>query len=573
MCGIAGIYGGGDIEAMTRRLSHRGPDAEGFYRDGPLQLGVRRLAVIDLEGGRQPLTNARGRLHIAYNGEVFNYQELRSQLEAKGHTFLTRSDTEVVLNAYEQWGPDCLARFNGMFAIAIWDGGTLFLARDRMGEKPLFYARHQGRFLFASEIKALLAEMPAEPNIDEHFAVLEAAIEPQTLFKGIQSLEPGHSLTYDGRTLSTSRYWALPEEPAEPRPEGELVEELQGLVRDAVKVRLRADVPIGLFLSGGLDSSFIGAVARPAKAFTCRLPFGAAFDELCHADTAARAIGAEHLTTAVGPREFQAEFPRIVWHLDQPIATASTIAEFALARLARDHVTVVLGGQGADEAFGGYVRHVLMSEEDRLGQSEILRDYMPLGRVLWGAAAFTNPADRYFELLHRGLGDDAPFRERARMLFARHRGSLVNQMGAVDFSLTFPSLIAMNDRAAAAYGLENRTPFLDHRLLEFAFRLPARSKIDGLSTKVALRRAARGIVPDAIVDRPDKKGLAVPVERWLTGELKPWADELTASLARRGVDVQPRYDRRPFDRSLFTKVSLELWFRTFIDRRADGPVS
>ncbi len=572
MCGIAGIWGKGDILAMTRRLVHRGPDDEGFHKDGPLQLGVRRLSVIDLETGHQPLSTADGRYWIAYNGEVFNYVELKRELEAKGHRFRTKSDTEVVVAAYAEWGRACLERFIGMFAFAIWDGRTLFLARDRLGEKPLFWTRHDGRFLFASEIKALLGEVPAEPAIDERFAVLEAAIEPETLFKGIFSLEPAHWLTFDGHELKTGRYWSLPEGPPDERPEAEIAEELGTLLADAVRLRLRSDVPVGLFLSGGLDSSLLAALARPEKVFTCRLPYGDAYDEYGHAEAMARHFGLEPLTVELTPQDFRREYPRILWHLDQPIATTSSAAEFALARLAREHVTVVLGGQGSDEAFGGYVRHAFLTEEERLAQSELLRNYQPLAHILWGRDVFGDPAERYFQLLRRGVGCDAPILERVRALFAR-RGSLVDRLGAVDFALTFPSLIVMNDRAAAAYGLENRTPFLDHRIVELAFRLPQRLKIDGFTTKAIVRRVARGLVPDPIVDRPDKKGLGVPVGRWLAGELKPWADELAAGLERRGITITPVEERGEFDRSLFTKVSLELWFRTFIDRRAEGPLA
>jgi asparagine synthase (glutamine-hydrolysing) len=572
MCGIAGIWGKGDILAMTRRLVHRGPDDEGFHEDGPVQLGVRRLSVIDLETGHQPLSTADGRYWIAYNGEVFNYVELKRELEAKGHRFRTKSDTEVVVAAYAEWGPACLERFIGMFAFAIWDGRTLFLARDRLGEKPLFWTRHDGRFLFASEIKALLAEVPAEPAIDERFAVLEAAIEPETLFKGIFSLEPAHWLTFDGHGVKTGRYWSLPEGPLDERPEAEIAEELGALLADAVRLRLRSDVPVGLFLSGGLDSSLLAALARPEKVFTCRLPYGDAYDEYGYAETMARHLGLEPVTVELTPQDFRREYPRILWHLDQPIATTSSAAEFALARVAREHVTVVLGGQGSDEAFGGYVRHAFLTEEERLAQSELLRNYRPMAQILWGKDVFGDPAERYFQLLRRGVGCDAPILEKVRALFAR-RGSLVDCLGAVDFALTFPSLILMNDRAAAAYGLENRTPFLDHRIVELAFRLPQRLKIDGFTTKAIVRRVARGLVPDAIVDRPDKKGLGVPVGRWLAGELKPWADELVAGLERRGITITPEKERGEFDRSLFTKVSLELWFRTFIDRRAEGPLA
>jgi asparagine synthase (glutamine-hydrolysing) len=572
MCGIAGAYGGGDIAAMTARLEHRGPDDVGFHRDGPLQLGVRRLAVIDIETGHQPLSDFCGRYWIAYNGELFNYIELREELVAKGHRFRTRSDTEVVVTAFAEWGVECLRRFVGMFAFAIWDGRSLFLARDRFGEKPLFYAHRQGRFHFASEIKSLLVEVPAEPNVDDRFGVLEAAIEPETLFKGILSLEPAHYLLFDGEHVVTKRYWSLPEGPLDTRPEAEVAEELAALLKEAVRLRLRSDVPVGLFLSGGLDSSLLAALARPQKVFTCRLPYGEPYDEFVHASTMAGALGLTPTTITLSAADFRREFPRVIWHLDQPIATTSSAAEFALARLAREHVKVVIGGQGADEAFGGYVRHVFLTEEERLGRSELLRNYRPLARILWGDGVFGDPADRYFALLRRGSGPAEQALAKTRALFARE-GSLVDRMGAVDFALTFPSLILMNDRAAAAYGLENRTPFLDHRIVELAFRLPQASKISGFRTKAILRLVARGLVPDSIVDRPDKKGLGVPVQKWLSGELADWADELAHAAEKRGVVVQAVADRGEFDRSLFTKVSVELWFRTFIDRRGEGPVA
>jgi asparagine synthase (glutamine-hydrolysing) len=572
MCGIAGIHGSGDVRAMAARLVHRGPDAEGYYEDGPIHLGARRLSIIDLPGGQQPLCSDDGRHWIVYNGELFNYVELRSELEAAGCRFRTRADTEVVVNAYQQWGPRCLERFNGMFAFAVWNGRELFLARDRMGEKPLYYARDGARLLFASEIKGILAELPARPRLDDRFPVLETILEPDTLFEGVYSLEPGHCLTFDGNQLRIRRYWSLPEAPALDRPLDDLAEELRAVLADAVRLRLRSDVPLGVFLSGGLDSSMLAALARADKVFICHLPYGPAYDEFRHAQRMAEHLGARAFTVTVGPEDFRRELPRIIWHLEQPLSTMSSVAEFAVARLAREHVKVALGGQGADEAFGGYVRYVLMTEEERLGGSELLRDYHPLCRVLWGRGVFGPPAERYFSLLQRGKGS-AEVARRARATFEQRSGSLVDRMGALDFAVTFPSLITMNDRAAAAYSVENRTPFLDHRVLELAFRLPQRAKIDGLSTKVVLRKAARGLIPDAIIDRVDKKGLAVPVGAWLQGDLKDWATELADSLARRGVDFEPAAERGAFDRTLFTKVCLETWFRTFIDGQGRGPVA
>ncbi len=570
MCGIAGAYGPADIRAMIRTLTHRGPDDEGFYVDGPLQFGARRLAIIDLNTGHQPLSTATGSHWITYNGELFNYLEVRKELEQQGFRFNTTSDTEVVVTAYQAWGARCLERFVGMFAFAIWDGREIFIARDRLGEKPLYYWSMGGRFLFASEIKALLVEVEPEPSLDDRFAVLEASLEPDTLFRGIRALEPGCFLTFDGSSVKVSRYWKIPEESHDRRSPGELAEELRSLLTEAVRLRLRSDVPVGLFLSGGLDSSLLAAMARPTKTFSCHLPYGPAYDELSYAQTMRDALGCEMHTVTVTPEDFRRDFPAVIWHLEQPIGTTSSIAEFALARLASQHVKVAIGGQGSDEAFGGYVRYALLAEEERLGQSSLFREYHPLARILWGSDVFGPPADRYFSLIRRGIGSTAALEE-VRNIFGRS-GSLVDKMGATDFRMTFPSLITMNDRASAAFGVENRTPFLDHRVVEFAFRLPQALKIQGSQTKILLRQAARGLVPDSIIDCREKRGLGVPVGRWLANELKDWADDLTQSLRRRGIRLDPAQDRGEFDRTLFTQVSLELWFQTFIDGRGRGPI-
>ena len=570
MCGIAGAYGPADIRRMTEVLHHRGPDDEGFFSDGPVQFGARRLAIIDLTTGHQPLSTADGSHWITYNGELFNYVEIRNELASLGYQFKTTSDTEVVVTAYQAWGPQCLDRFIGMFAFAIWDGRQIFIARDRLGEKPVYYWTRGDRFLFASEIKGLLVEVPPEPILDDSFSVLESVLEPNTLFKGIKALEPGSYLVYDGQTTTVKRYWSIPEGPIDGRSAADLTSELRWLLEDAVRLRLRSDVPIGLFLSGGLDSSLLAALARPKKTFTCHLPYGPAYDESHYARLMSDAVGSEMHAATVGPADFRRDFSRVIWHLEQPIATTSSIAEFALARLASQHVKVAIGGQGADEAFGGYVRYALLAEEERIGASPLFREYHPLARLLWGPQVFGPLADRYFRLIQRGVGSDAPLQE-VRRIFGRP-GSLVDRMGAVDFKMTFPSLITMNDRAAAAFGVENRTPLLDHRLVEFAFRLPAELKLHGGQTKILLRQASRGLVPDAIIDRVEKKGLGVPVGRWLQNELKDWAGELSSSLERRGIELRAAHDRGEFDRTLFTRVSLELWFRTFIDNRGVGPV-
>ncbi|MDD5556342.1 MAG: asparagine synthase (glutamine-hydrolyzing) [bacterium] len=562
MCGIAGIWGEGDIRAMTECLAHRGPDDHGYHEDGALKLGVRRLNVIDLVTGHQPIRNEDGTIWIVHNGEIFNYRELRKELEPK-HRFYTKTDTEVIVHAYEEWGRDCLARFIGMFAFAVWDGRELFIARDRLGEKPLYYCRHGRRFLFASEIKALLREVPAEPVIDEEYLVFETPLLGNTMFRDIRSLEPGCCMVVRDGEPAVSRYWEIEPFDGPRRREADYVEELRWLIGDSVRLRLRSDVPLGVFLSGGLDSSLIACLARPEKVFSCRFPLGDRYDEFSYAAMVARAIGAEHLVIEPTAEDFRRDFPRVLYHLDHPIATPSSIAEFALARLAKPHVKVVLGGQGADEIFGGYVRYLLMLEEARLAEAPILRSYLPLARHFWSERMFRDPCERYFDLVRRGDDPSGRILGLFRGIFERQR-SLIDRMGYTDLKLTFPSLITMNDKAVAAVGLENRTPFLDHRIVEFAFRLPPEMKVRGFTTKHILREAARGIVPDAVIEREDKKGLVVPLNRWFDGELGEWCRELADSLARRGVAV-PRGGggRGEFDRSRYAAISLELWLRTF----------
>jgi asparagine synthase (glutamine-hydrolysing) len=563
MCGIAGIWGEGQIEPMTRILTHRGPDEEGFFVDGPVKLGNRRLKVIDLYTGTQPIRSDDGKYVIVYNGEVFNYRALRRELESE-FAFHTQTDTEVVLNAYRKWGADCVQRFNGQFAFLIYDGKTLFAARDRMGEKPVYWAHTDQGFFLASEIKAILTQMETKPRITESFWVFDAPIAPDTLFENIFELESGHTLTFDGEQVRIQRYWDVPITTEYPeRAEGELVEELAALIEDAVRLRMQADVPVGLFLSGGLDSSIMAAVARPDQVFSCRFPLGDAFDEFSYAELMARHVGArQHVVTPTAD-DLRENLETILWHLDQPIATASTVSEFALAKKASGNVTVVLGGQGADETFSGYVRYLLMHTEHELGKRPELANYHPLSRFFWRADMFGESAVRYFDLIHRAqVPDRTAHLDRVRAFFNGGR-NVLDSMGLADIRLSLPSLIQMNDRAAAAYGLENRCPFLDHRIVEFAFRLPPHLKVRDLTTKIALRKAARRWVPDAIVDRRDKKGLVVPIDLWLNGPLKSWTDEMIASLESRRLDIPPPTPRGTFDRSRYTKLCVELWFRRF----------
>jgi asparagine synthase (glutamine-hydrolysing) len=564
MCGIAGIWGKGDISSATEILYHRGPDASGSASPGPVSLGNRRLKVIDLKTGQQPMTNEDGTITLVFNGMIFNYRELRKELEAR-HRFRSQCDTEVILHAYEEWGEKCLDRFIGMFAFALWDGKELFLARDRMGEKPLYYTLPRGpvRFAFASEIKSLLTLVDAAPELDHEYGAFETSVGDRTLFQGIQTLPPGCFLRFDGRNVRVRRYWEIPSFDGPYQKEEYYVEKLRWLLEDAVRLRLRSDVPVGVYLSGGLDSSLIACIARPDVVFTCRYPYGERYDEFEHARTVARHVGARQVVIQPGAEDFKNDYPRILWHLDQPIATASSIGEFSLSRAASKHVKVVLGGQGADECFGGYVRYLLMTAEQELGDRPEIRHYLPLARFFWNSEMFADYPRRYYDLIRRGGGKEAAGLPTVRDAFSRH-AHLVDQIGRTDIEISLPSLITMNDRAAAAWGLENRTPFLDHRIVELAFQLPPELKIRDMEQKVILRKVARGLVPDSIIQRKDKKGLIVPIQLWLEGELQAWAGGLLASLRKRPFYRKlphPGTSRGEFDRRAYSLLSLELWYR------------
>lgn len=563
MCGIAGIWGKGDIKEMTRVLRHRGPDEEGFFEADAVKLGSRRLKVIDLVTGRQPIVSEDGKTAIVYNGEVFNYKELRAEL-AKEYTFTTQTDTEVVLHAYRKWGKDCISRFNGQFAFAIYDGEKLFCARDRMGEKPFYYAQNENGFYLASEIKALVTQVKSAPRIDETFWVFDCVLPPNTLFEGIFELPPAHSLTFDGKNTHIEQYWRIPNGDGVDRTENDLVDELRALIEDAVRLRMAADVPVGLFLSGGLDSAVMAGSVRPQDVFTCRFPLGEAFDEYEYAKVMADHVHArQHIVTPTAEM-LRDKLGHIIYSLDQPIATASTISEFSLAEKASEHVTVVLGGQGADEIFGGYLRYLFMNIEADLAQRPELANYYPLARFFWHENMFGDPAERYYHLIRRAeIADPTPYIDRLRSCFSSPKRSLTDCMGLADIQFSLPSLITMNDRAAAAFGLENRCPFLDHRIVEFAFRLPAKWKIHDLTTKRILRKAAAGLVPDRIINRRDKKGLVVPISQWLAGPLNNWATELEQSLAARKIKIPPTTARGEFDRGRYTRICLELWLREF----------
>ncbi|MBV8843469.1 MAG: asparagine synthase (glutamine-hydrolyzing) [Bryobacterales bacterium] len=625
MCAICGILNfdlakpvdAALIRRMTRVLSHRGPDDEGFYIRSGVGLGHRRLSVIDLDSGQQPIFNEDRSAVIVFNGEVYNYQELATELEAAGHSFETRSDTETILHAYEDYGESCVDRLRGMFAFAIWDARErrLFIARDRLGKKPLYYYAGRDFFAFASEIKALLEipEVPREVDPDslDLYLSLRYVPGPRTMFKNVYCLQPGHLMVVDRSGIRTQRpYWdiefpAAGEEDRE-QPARQRMEEFRNLLSESVRLRMIAEVPLGVFLSGGLDSTAILAQATALRGPGERMktfsigydgPGTEGADELEYARIAARAFHAAHHEYKLKASEFEAFVPDLVWHLDEPMADASCIPLYYISKLAREHITVVLSGEGADEILAGYAiyRRMLTLERVRRGVpgiaaiAPLLARLAPgdkLGRYLLDSA---KPIERRYQSVDRGpgfegkrklIGDDRAWKSelQLRAIFDSYfsrvaHASTLNKMLYVDAKVWLPDdLLNKADKMTMANGLELRVPFLDHQLVEFAANLPESAKIAGGNGKALLRESMKGFLPEAILKRP-KKGFPVPLSPWLRGPLRPFVRDRLCSpgsafsnyMDGSGVVRLVEEHEAGIDRSqeLWTLIVFESWERQF----------
>jgi asparagine synthase (glutamine-hydrolysing) len=626
MCGIAGFVGssvtparGADADVLARMcgvIAHRGPDDQGTLVLDGAALGMRRLSIIDLAGGHQPLSGCDPSVQIVFNGEVYNFRELQRELEARGHAFKTRSDTEAVVHAFEEWGAACVEHLRGMFAFAVWDGRTreLFVARDRVGKKPLYYTvTGGGDFVFGSELKSLLEHpgVPTEASDEavDAYLTLGYVPDPLSIFRGVWKLPPGHRLTFARGRVSVEAYWDFPvaADPA-PRRAEDYLEELRALLDEAVRVRLVADVPLGAFLSGGVDSSaVVGLMARntsrPVKTFSIGFREDS-YDELRYARLAAQHFGTEHQEFVVTP-DICAVVDELAWHFDEPFADSSAIPTYVVSKMAREHVKVVLSGDGGDELFAGYTRYAV--ERRRGGFARLPRVLragvmQPLGRKLphgaWGRNFIHNvaldPLERYLEEVsvftrlnrpalyteefRRRLGDDEG---KAAALFRGHAAHAAGT-GALGSLLYLDSktylpgdILTKVDRMSMAASLEARVPLLDHKLIEFVARIPPSLKMKGFETKHVFKQAVRGLVPDEILDRP-KQGFGVPIQKWINDELR---ERVRGTLAeprtlRRGY-FEPAYVRRLVDEhargrrdhstSLWALFMFELWHRTFLD--------
>ena len=626
MCGIAGVAGSLNADQavlgrMNAALRHRGPDGEGSYRDETVGLAMRRLAIIDLQTGDQPMFNEDHSVCVVFNGEIYNFRDLRSDLERLGHRFATQSDTEVVVHAYEQFGVGCVEHLWGMFALALWDSARkrLLLARDRLGKKPLVYYRAPDNGLaFASEFQALLAHpaVPREVNptaIDDYLTYLYVP-SPTSAYRDVRKLPPGHRLVWQPDRLVVERYWSPYFGGKLELPEDEAVEQFGDLFRDAVRRRLIADVPLGAFLSGGIDSSSVVAemaVLSTSQVKTFSIGFGERdLDELGYARQVAERFGTEHHERIVEPHAL-AILPTLVRHYGEPYGDSSAVPSYYVSRLTREHVTVALNGDGGDELLAGYERHWaarLAARYDSLPEFVRHRLVQPL--VPWVpaprqrraflrrakrflAAAHLPVLDRYLlwvgayspaqkaslyspDFVHSLHGNDSGHWLRAS-LAPEPELDPVDAVQRADTLLYLPEdLLVKIDIASMASSLEARSPFLDHRLVEFCAMLPSSYKLRGRTSKWLLRRLMRDRLPSRILTRP-KMGFGVPVGEWLRGELRPLLDDtvLSARALERGyfkpdavrsiVDehVSGRADRTPH---LWALLMLELWFQTFIDQ-------
>jgi len=622
MCGIAGIWGDVSqqrLQATADSLRHRGPDDEGYWIDREQGVGLanRRLSIIDLAGGRQPIANEDGRVVTVFNGEIYNYHELREDLIARGHQFRTKADTEVIVHLYEEHGVDAVEHLRGMFAIAIWDGAErqLVLYRDRAGKKPLYYAETDREFVFASEIKGLIAARGCSLDLD-HQALADylawmAVPAPATIYRHVRSIEPAQMLVVrDRRIARRQSYWQLHMLPKASTGFAEAVEEVDSNVREAVRLRLRSDVPVGVFLSGGIDSGIVTAVAAeqssaPLTTITVGFEDGS-YDERPLARLVADRYGTDHHEVLVKP-DLADALPKIADAFDQPFADSSAIPSYYVSQAAREHVKVVLNGDGGDEVFAGYRRHLAA----RANAALRLLDG-PLWRPLWWLAGVAMPTPRrsrtryaFAHRMVRGLGTTSHARymawnvdgfgdpELRRLLkpdfwdgsvasgerlvedqYNRLRGvGFVDRMLATDFATSLPNdLLVKMDIASMAHGLETRSPLLDHVLIDTAARYHESVKLGGRRTKPLLRALAERYLPEPIRTAP-KRGFEIPLVRWLRKDLRAMRDDLLLSRSgliadlcersyvERLVNERTGLDPRRWGTRVWMLLMLALWDR------------
>jgi len=627
MCGIIGVvhFDGTAVEApvlarMADAIAHRGPDGEGSYVCGQVGLYHKRLSIIDLVSGDQPMTAED--VTLVFNGEIYNYVELREQLRQRGHTFRTTSDTEVILRMYHEYGEACVDQLNGMFAFLLHDRSKniVLAARDHFGIKPLYFYTDERRMLFGSEIKAILAHGDVNARVNRtslnDYLTFQFVIGEDTLFENIGKVLPGfyHVIDLKSRDVRRVRYW-------EPRfvidpyhTEEYFLVETRRLIEDSIRIQMRSDVPVGAYLSGGLDSSIVTGFAARAydggrfKTFTGAFDEGPAFDERPYARAVAESVNAEMHTIMPTANDFADVLHKLVYHMDEPVAGPGLFPQYMVSRCASQHVKVVLGGQGGDEIFGGYTRYLVAYLEQALKGAifetteeqehivslksiipnlPVLRAYEPMLAQFWRSGIFEPMDRRYFKLVDRSAGALSLFTADFRAgyendgAFARFQSvfnhsdtlSYYNKMTHFDMVASLPALMHVEDRASMASSLESRVPLLDRRLVDLVTSMPPKMKFKGGELKYLLKRAARDMVPDQVIDRKDKMGFPVPLHLWMKdGTRDMVVDTLLSSHARdRGIFDMKEVDKLltnegAFGRRVWGALSIEMWFRQFIDQ-------
>jgi asparagine synthase (glutamine-hydrolysing) len=623
MCGICGILNfkgasvdGEVLDRMTSILQHRGPDGSGRYLSDGIALGHRRLSIIDISGGSQPMTNEDQSLHLVFNGEIYNFIELREELVQKGHTFQTRSDTEVILHGYEEWGLDCVNRFNGIFAFGLWDRNRkrLFLARDHLGVKPLYYAIVDNRLLFASEIKSLLMDPGCPKEVDikalGELFTLRYVPSPDTLFRDIKKLPPAHLMVASSEGVQIKRYWNWTPQIHEDVDEGQLIETYQALVEDAVRLQMRSDVAVGLFLSSGIDSGALLAImgkygGRPIHTFSIGFEDGERSNETDDAREMANRYGSDHTEMIVTPDDYQKYYERYMWDLEEPVGNETAAAFYFVSLIASKKVKVAMTGQGADEPWAGYHRciGIKLSElysrmpawlTDRVVRP-LAESFVKNERLKRGAASLherdiltrlvnvysfysSSMKERLFQPWLKQLissnGSEAKQALQRLQADVQHLDPLT-QMLYVDTRANLPDdLLMVGDKTSMANSLEARVPFLDYRLIEFIESLPPRLKLRGLRGKYLHKKAVEKWLPKNIVYRK-KKGFANPIEQWLRGRMRQYVGDCLLSdhaavnryfnreSIRETVAKHEAYQQN-YLRHIYLLISFEMWHQKFI---------
>lgn len=637
MCGIAGVmkFGrearaeSGAVRQMCAAMTHRGPDDEGVYTDGPASIGMRRLSIIDVAGGHQPISNENGTVWIVFNGEIYNHAELRKRLEPLGHRYRTNSDTETIVHLYETYGRECVQHLRGMFAFAIWDRekGALFIARDRLGIKPLYYCLNSDSFVFGSEIKVILAHSGTRPDfrfpaLPEYLAFGYLSGE-ETFYNGIRKLMPGHWIEVNqSGEVTTKQYWNLDVSSTGPaRHESYYVEAYREMLEQAISSHLMSDVPLGVFLSGGVDSSVVAALMTkirksPVETFSVGYT-EAAYSELPYARTVARHLNSVHHEVVVSEQEFFDALPGLIWHEDEPVVWPSSISLYFVARLARERVKVVLTGEGSDETLAGYTRYAFTLQNlafDKIYRRvtpgfarKVLRDLIQKSKLLgatlrrklahtflgldaasWSSFYFDNFFSAFSEAEQtRLLTDEALQRlppgssyEHVLSCWKESKGELLQRLLYTDIKTYLVELLMKQDNMSMAASIESRVPFLDHELVEFATRIPREVQLKGLAGKHILKKATEDLLPHSILYRP-KLGFPTPWSGWLTGARLDSIEKLLLesrslqrgyfkrdSIARLFAEHRAKY-RDNYDR-IWRLLNLELWQRVCIEGDESG---